>query len=55
MKLYTKKDIVQIFKVSRATLYRWCREGDFPQPLNFKKGRRQYWRAEQIDKYIKNG
>ena len=55
MKLYTNKDIVQIFKVSRATIYRWWREGDFPQPLNFKKGRRQYWRAEQIDKYIKNG
>ena len=55
MKLYTKKDIEDIFKISRATVYRGCREGDFPQPLNFKKGRRQYWNAEEIDKYIKNG
>ena len=54
MKLYTKKDIVQIFKVSRATIYRWCREGDFPQPINLKKGRRQYWRADEIKKYIEN-
>ena len=37
MKLYTKKDIEDIFKISRATVYRWCREGDFPQPINFKK------------------
>ena len=55
MKLYTKKDIEDIFKISRATIYRWCREGDFPKPFNFKKGRRQYWSAKQIDRYIKNG
>ena len=54
MKLYTKKDIENIFKISRATVYRWCREGDFPQPINFKKGRRQYWRADEIKKYIEN-
>ena len=48
MKLYTKKDIEDIFKISRATVYRWCREGDFPQPINFKKGRRQYWRDDEI-------
>lgn len=54
MKLYTKKDIEDIFKISRATVYRWCREGDFPQPINFKKGRRQYWRADEIKKYIEN-
>ena len=48
MKLYTKRDIEDIFKISRATVYRWCREGDFPKPFNCKKGSRQYWRAEDI-------
>tara|TARA_B100001027_G_scaffold116175_1_gene80192 strand:- start:23 stop:232 length:210 start_codon:yes stop_codon:yes gene_type:complete len=53
MKLYTKKDIEDIFKISRATVYRWCREGDFPQPINFKKGRRQYWRDDEIKNTLK--
>ena len=54
MKLYTKKDIEDIFKISRATVYRWCREGGFPQPFNCKKGSRQYWRAEDIERFINN-
>ena len=54
MRLYTKKDIEDIFKISRATVYRWCREGDFPKPFNCKKGSRQYWRAEDIERFINN-
>ena len=54
MKLYTKKDIEDIFKISRATVYRWCRAGGFPQPFNCKKGSRQYWRAEDIERFINN-
>ena len=34
MKLYTKKDIEDIFKISRATVYR---EGDFLNLLILKK------------------
>ncbi len=54
MKLYTKKDIEDIFKIRTATVYRWVREGDFPKPFNCKKGSRQYWRAEDIERLINN-
>ena len=33
---------------------RWSREGDFPKPFNCKKGSRQYWRAEDIERFINN-
>ena len=54
MKLYTKKDIEGIFRISTATVYRWCREGRFPKPISFNRGTRQYWRQQDIENFLSN-
>lgn len=37
--------------VSRTTLWRWSREGDFPKPVELSPATRR-WRASEIDAWI---
>ena len=53
MRLYTKKDIEDIFKISRATVYRWCRKGVSPNHLIVKKEVDNIG-LEDIERFINN-
>jgi predicted DNA-binding transcriptional regulator AlpA len=46
-KLYTLKEVTQIFKISKTTLYKWIGCKVLPNPL--KIGGRIYFRKSEID------
>lgn len=48
--MYTMRDLVDLAKTTRPTIYRWIRLQDFPKPI--KVGRKLLWRREEIDKYL---
>lgn len=43
-------DVMEIFGVTRMTLYVWRTKGDFPQPM--KIGGKLFWRRLQIETYM---
>ncbi|AVB30193.1 MULTISPECIES: helix-turn-helix transcriptional regulator [Morganellaceae] len=48
----TLKQVLEITQVSRATLYRWIKAGDFPaQYLLTASGRSVRWKASQINQW----
>ncbi len=56
-RVYRKKELVSkpgrpgMLPISDATLWRWCREGRFPQP--FKLGpQTTVWCAGEVDQFI---
>ena len=50
--LLTPEDIMKIFKVSRATVDNWVRDGALPKPI--KMGRRIFWKLSEIEEYIES-
>ena len=42
-------ELLQLFKVSRGTIYEWIR-GDFPKPI--KIGHKNFWKRSEIEDYI---
>jgi predicted DNA-binding transcriptional regulator AlpA len=49
--LATQKDTPGILPVSPATIWRWVREGHFPEP--FKLGPyTTVWNAEEVDAFV---
>lgn len=46
-KLYTLKEVTQIFNISKTTLYKWIDCKVLPSPLKF--GGRIYFRKSEID------
>jgi excisionase family DNA binding protein len=44
------KEICRRLKVHKATIYRWIKAGEFPEPSLKKFGTRR-WDAAQIDKF----
>ena len=44
--LYRMKDLTQLLKVSKETLYKWIKKGIFPPPI--KMGRASAWFSEDI-------
>lgn len=52
-KLYTFKEICQIFKVSPNTVKTWKRRGHMPAKLFFKIGGTLYVFKEDFDKWLK--
>lgn len=49
----TIKQVLEITQVSRATLYRWIKAGDFPaQYLLTASGRTARWKASEVQKWI---
>jgi predicted DNA-binding transcriptional regulator AlpA len=52
LKLISEAELVQLISVSRATIYRWEREGKFPKRISFGVGRRIAFRASDIDAFL---
>jgi prophage regulatory protein len=52
MELYKIKELVELLKISRATIYRKVSENEFPKPI--KIGRGTFWRKEDITNWLQN-
>lgn len=56
----TMKQVLEITQVSRATLYRWIKAGDFPAQYSLTvSGRTARWKSSEIvqwyEKCVKKG
>jgi len=49
-RLYNTSKMLDIFSISKATLYRWLAAGTFPKPIQING--RNYWNAIVIDQHI---
>lgn len=49
----TIKQVLEITQVSRATLYRWIKAGDFPAQYSLTtSGRSVRWKALEVQEWI---
>ncbi|MEI9600466.1 helix-turn-helix domain-containing protein [Moellerella wisconsensis] len=49
----TVKQVLEITQVSRATLYRWIKAGDFPAQYSLTaSGRSVRWKTSEVQKWI---
>lgn len=48
----TRSDIVERYRVSRTSLYRWIRHGQFPRQR--KMGRRSFWSAAEVSAWFES-
>lgn len=44
----TDRQLAERFDVSRFTIWRWCREGDFPKPIRLSAACTR-WRLEDVE------
>lgn len=52
--LLTDKEVADIFRVSRTTVWNWVRLNDsFPKPKRYNGATR--WLAEDVHEYVKSG
>lgn len=49
---YTVIEVSMRYKVSRATIWRWAKEGRLPQPVKLAPGTTR-WRAEDLQAFEK--
>ena len=47
----TRQELEELFKVSRATIYRWVNNGHFPKPIHLGANMVR-WRALDIEAWI---
>jgi|TARA_B100000959_G_scaffold52017_2_gene54087 prophage regulatory protein len=47
---HSDKQIAQRFKVSRATIWRWAKEGHFPKPIRLSPGCTR-WKLSDIEEW----
>lgn len=52
LQLLTIRDVLEITKAGRATIYDWMRDRDFPRPLKIG-GRNVRWIAREVDTWLK--
>lgn len=52
--LMTLDEVLQTLEVSRTTIWRWQRNGEFPLP-DRQQGRKRYWLRSTIETWIKGG
>jgi prophage regulatory protein len=45
------KQVVEITNISKSTIWRWVKEGTFPQPTKITN-RVTVWKSSDIDAYI---
>lgn len=50
IELLTIQDIMQMFSVTKQTVYRWVRTGKFPPPITV--GRSSRWRVKDVDAFL---
>ena len=51
IKLYKVKQLEQILSISKSTLWQWVKQDKFPTPI--KRVGSTFWKAEDVDKWIK--
>ena len=47
----TRQQVEKLIKVSRPTLYRWMKTGDFPKPVHMGANMVR-WKASDIEKWL---
>ena len=47
----TRQQVEKLIKVSRPTLYRWMKNGDFPKPVHMGSNMVR-WKASDIEKWL---
>lgn len=53
MKIININELVNILGVSKTTLWRWRKEGDFPEPIILGKNI-IVWKESQIEEWLNN-
>ena len=48
---YLRQDLESLFQISRATIYRWVKEGSFPKPIHLGANMVR-WKASDIDAWV---
>jgi predicted DNA-binding transcriptional regulator AlpA len=49
--VYQSADIMTMFGISRATVWRWVKNGTLPKPVKFGT-RLNVWKPEQIEDFV---
>lgn len=49
----TTREVCELFRFSRVTLYRMIKRGEFPEPLLRGNGKACKWSIDQIEKFEK--
>ncbi|NOI67791.1 AlpA family transcriptional regulator [Vibrio sp. 99-8-1] len=44
-------EILELTKVSKVTVYRWIKNGNFPRPINFG-GRSSVWLESEVNDWL---
>lgn len=52
LQLLTTEEVLQMLRITKSTLFRWIKEGIFPKPLAYPKGKR-LWAKEDIEEFVK--
>ena len=47
----TRQELEELFKVSRATIYRWVNSGHFPKPIHLGANMVR-WKVSDIEEWI---
>jgi prophage regulatory protein len=49
-----EKQILQLLPITRSTLWRWVRAGQFPKPIKISQGV-TVWSQENVDAFMNGG
>ena len=50
-KLLRLKQVVELTNISKATIWRWVKDGTFPQPIKITN-RVTVWKSSDVEAYI---
>jgi predicted DNA-binding transcriptional regulator AlpA len=48
---YLRQDLESLFQISRATIYRWVKEGSFPKPIHLGANMVR-WKVSDIEAWV---
>jgi predicted DNA-binding transcriptional regulator AlpA len=51
-KMLQMKDLMEVFGVSRATIYEWVKKEGFPK--SYKIGGKNFWKRSEIEAYLES-
>ena len=50
-RLLTQRDVCNLLRITYPTLYRWLKDGRFPEPVN-GRGRKLLWSPEVVEEWV---